>query len=114
MEATAGVVWTYYEAVGFLKELKRVLAPVGCAVGLTGSVLLEGHSRSDLDVLLYPLSSSFDAAAVAIALSQAGLVLRADRARVTAIWRKKGSTDTKHVETWSFQGKRVDFFFLGG
>lgn len=104
--------WTLEEAVAFVRELKKTLAPANCGVGLTGSVLFQGHSYNDLDVLLYPLSGQLDTAAVAAALSRGGCVLRADRARVTATWRKKGSTDTKHVEIWSYKGKRVDFFFL--
>lgn len=106
--------WDLEDALKFVRMLKEELEAVGCGVGLTGSVLFRGHSYSDLDVLLYPLQGTLDAGAVTAELSRVGCVLRADRARVTAIWRRKGSTDTKHVETWSYYSKRVDFFFLGG
>lgn len=45
-------------------------------------------------------------------LKRVGLTPNTSRAKVAAIWERKGSLDSKHVEVWDYNGKRVDLFFL--
>ena len=106
--------WNLEEAIDFSRSLEEVLVPVGFHCGISGSVLIKGHSDDDLDLVVYPHSSgniciddlynSFDAI---------GMILKSSRSKVTETWEGKGSSDMKNVEIWHTpEGKRVDVFHL--
>lgn len=105
--------WTLEEGLEVVKWFAPALAQVGFGIGLTGSVLTKGASSKDLDIIVHPLST--DKASIAeakIALVLGGAECKYGRNTVTDAWRKKGSTDNKHVEIWTYQGRRIDVFFL--
>ena len=104
--------WTIPSARLLVRSLLERLAPL-YYVGLTGSVLRNGFSGNDLDLIVYPSSSvRQDKDFVVQALVDAGLKRRSSREFVKAIWQRKGSDDEKHVEVWEYEGKKVDIFFL--
>lgn len=110
-------VWTLEEAVPLLKELREVTTKVGFAVALAGSILYRGTSTKDLDIVVFPLrvedpQAELDLTALKEALEEFGLCPVLSREAVTQGWRKQGSLDTKHVEVWQYQGRRVDLLFL--
>lgn len=104
--------WTFAQAVEFAQRLARVLKPVGYHVGMTGSVLLRGSSRNDLDLIVYPTSTCrVDREGVYRTLQPVGKRLYTCE-ETAAAWRRRGSDDEKTVEVWEFDGKHVDLFFL--
>ena len=105
--------WTLETALSFVRELEARLRPIGYSVALGGSVLLHGKSPSHLDLVIYPLSSKgLRPQSLKSALLEHGLTQVATRERVQQVWRRKGSDDTKHVEIWRTNDRRVDLFFL--
>lgn len=106
--------WTLEDALTFFRALWVALEPVGYHVGLTGGVLLRGESKKDLDVLIYPRCThdSPDIEAVKRTFTNFGMEPYFDRAFITERWRAAGSLDEKHVEGWTYAGKRVDIFFV--
>ncbi len=107
------MMWRLDEAVALVRRLAGKLPEVGYYPGLTGSVLFEGQSNNDLDVILYPTTKGEQPAdLLKITLTGMGFNFRHGVEVVHAKWRKKRSKDTKHVEVWEFNGKKVDFFFL--
>jgi len=105
-------VWNQSQALDFIKLLSEKLRP-RYHLALAGSVLLKGSSEKDLDIIVFPNSTQDqDKAFVAETLTAAGLVLRRDVATMHAGWLKRGLSDTKHVEVWEYEGKRVDFLYL--
>ena len=113
--------WQLSEALEFVRYLQGWVEPYGYYVGMTGSVLLKGESRKDLDVILYPASSQHQQYKPYLheVFQKAGLKQEFNRAFFTKMWREAGSDDEKHVEVWRctaglplFAGKRVDLFFL--
>ena len=110
--------WTIEEAIGFTRVLDPVLREAGFTVGITGSILLNGQSGHDLDIIVYPISapgSTHEQAAEA--LKKFGMRVICPSDYVIERWREKGSTDTKVVEIWRvtdkrWKGRRVDVFFL--
>src|SRR4051812_17034343 len=98
--------WEIIDALALISWLAAKLAP-RYYVGLTGSVLLTGWSRNDLDLIIYPANSTDrDEEFVKKILREAGLSLRFDRDVVHAQWRRAGSIDEKHVEVWEYDGKK--------
>ena len=111
--ATEMTMWNLDRALVVLRQLQNPLKEIGYAIGLTGSVLLEGLSLNDLDVIVYPLNKNNVAPGlVREVLQKAGWELCSDNARVLRVWRKHGSTDTKFVEVWQYDKKRIDVFYL--
>ena len=105
--------WTRDEALTLVSALWPSLKAVGYYVGLTGSVLVKGKSRNDLDLIVYPASTtSQDKSLVVGVLMGAGLTRLTSRESVHRRWRKRGSSDEKHVEVWALGGKKIDVFFL--
>lgn len=107
--------WKLSEALDLVAELTVPLKEAGYGVGVCGSVLVKGYSTHDLDLVVFPLNTSklsVPGTSREDALRRVGMALRHGQAVVQARWRKLGSTDEKHVEVWSYQGKRVDVFFL--
>lgn len=107
--------WTLESGVAFVRRLQLVASYAGYEVALAGSVLTRGRSSKDLDVVLFPRSTSVvNLEGLRILLTSTGILrLAHDRDTVTARWRRIGSDDEKHVEVWvTAEGLRVDLFFL--
>jgi hypothetical protein len=105
--------WTLGDATVFVRALSDVLKFAGYEVALGGSVLKNGRSMNDLDVILFPRTTvSQDLEAAAKAMKEWGMTKRHDKDFVQRVWRKQGSKDEKHVEIWEYKDKRVDLFFL--
>lgn len=114
-------VWARDSALNFTRKLSEALLKVGFATGLTGSVLLssdpEKQTFDDLDVIIYPMKScggllSYEIALIDATLSQAGLVQMRDIDQQRAHWSGKSITDCKRVAVWSYEGLKVDVFYL--
>jgi len=105
--------WELSELLEFLSKIRPSLSRAGFEIGVTGSVLFEGKSEHDGDVILYPRdASSFDLSLLYTVLGQLGLNPEFSHADLLKIWRTQKSNDVKHVEIWSYQGKRLDLFIL--
>lgn len=110
--------WTLEQVRPLIAELDLHLRTVGWFVGLTGSVLHKGESFNDLDLTLTPMTTvapELQEALKVLArtnLHSFGFKFLVDVETVHKHWRLKGSLDTKHVEVWQYQGKKVDIFFL--
>lgn len=108
--------WTLEQALPFLRELDPHLRTVGYSCALGGSVLHKEPEveRHDLDVIVFPTNSNNrDVDALRGVLVGLGWTLTAPEHKVKSIWRRKGSTDSKHVEVWRTPDrKRVDLFLL--
>ena len=105
--------WNRDEALALIDTLAPSLKSVGYYIGLTGSVLIKGTSRNDLDLIVYPASTTAqDKARVAEVLTSAGLQLIAGKEAVHRKWHRSGSTDEKHVEYWELDARKIDVFFL--
>jgi len=104
--------WDLDRAVQFVRELETALDP-NYHAALAGSTLHKGYSDNDLDVLIIPHSSTRNSYVEVKNLLEAfGMNRRVDCAGVHKKWAKSGSTDTKHVEVWSYKGFKIDIFQL--
>jgi hypothetical protein len=113
MDSAAAYLWTLAKATVFVRDLSERVRPVGYDIALAGSVLKKGHSRHDLDVIIFPLSTAKeDPIALLAALQDWGMIRRFDTSTVHKAWRKRGRQDTKQVEVWEYKDKRVDLFFM--
>lgn len=89
------------------------LRMAGWELGITGSVLFEGSSTKDGDIIVYPTDeSSFDLGLLYAALETLGLNQEFSYPELIKVWRVSKSNDIKHVEVWSYKGKRLDLFIL--
>ena len=110
--------WTLVSARGIIAVMETHLAPRGFHVALAGGVLARGHSKHDLDVVVFPhckrpMSTARSREwAIRQSLRAAGLVRRRTWCQMHAYWRKHGSWDTKHVEVWVLGARRVDVIML--
>lgn len=106
--------WTLEQGVEACRVIQAAVQPLGFHVGLAGSVLTKGSSTKDLDVIVYPHNRTERPPVEEVhdALREIGVKLTWDRKFIDEIRVKKGSTDTKHVEAFLYQGKRIDVFFL--
>jgi predicted nucleotidyltransferase len=105
--------WGQEELIDFLRTIRPQIRTAGFEIGITGSVLFDGKSDNDGDIIIYPRDGSvFDLSVLYITLEQLGLKLEFSHADVLKIWRKKGSNDIKHVEVWSHLERRLDIFIL--
>jgi predicted nucleotidyltransferase len=105
--------WTRNDLITFLESIRQHIRSAGFEIGLTGSVLFDGKSDNDGDIIVYPRDGSiFNLNLLYSALEHCGLKLEFSHADLLKIWRKKGSNDIKHVEVWSYEGKRLDIFIL--
>lgn len=111
---TAGVMWTFEEALTLIQEISFLLGGNGWGIGLTGGVLLNGESKRDLDLIAFPLDKrKVDHDQLHQLLEHAfGWVLKWDANAVHELWKRKHRHDTKHVEVWMVKDKRVDLFIL--
>jgi hypothetical protein len=104
--------WDLYRAITFIRELETALAP-NYHVALAGSTLHRGYSDNDLDIIVLPHNSIRNSyVEVKNLLEVFGMNRRVDCAGVHKKWAKSGSTDTKHVEVWSYKGLKIDVFQL--
>lgn len=109
--------WTLPLALEVTRGLEHALARVGWHAGLAGGVLRAGKSNHDLDVIVFPHcrwkgSPRPNLGALHATLRALGWVQTHTRERMRAGWQIKGSRDTKWVEAWSVEGKRVDILVL--
>ncbi len=105
--------WDIIEACAFIRCIEPALLEAGWGVGLTGSVLIHGYSRNDLDIIVYPQDkNSQDMEKLHQVLSVVA-ELKADTTKVRAVWSRRGSKDTKRVQVWRTEsGKKLDVFIL--
>lgn len=103
--------WTLDEAVAMVTRMEKYLLPC-YHVALAGSVLHTGESDKDIDILIFPHTTTHhEIQEIHIRLDAFGMKLRVTNEKVREKWKNQGSTDTKYVEVWSYQGKRVDVFY---
>ncbi len=105
--------WTLEQALPVVRYLEEKLAPnYHCA--LTGSVLFQGTSFNDLDVIIFPkISLHFDREEIRRCLRSADLYPLFSREEVLSGWKKSGSLDQKWVEVWRFGlYHRIDIFIM--
>ena len=111
--------WTFNRALAFVRDLNPKLIEKGFWIGLTGSVLVDGESKNDLDIIIYPMDSTrrsvdMELAIIHDALRSFGMRELYSKDFVTQMWRKAGSNDDKWVESWLLPetNHRVDVFLL--
>ena len=106
--------WDLDSALTFIREHEEALRKLGWCLGLTGSILLKGQSKKDLDLILFPANNGkVDREALYELLEEQGLRLQHTSIVVHQAWQRQGSSDRKHVEVWrTLDGRRIDFFFL--
>lgn len=106
--------WILEDAIALIRSIDVDINDAGFAIGLTGSVLHNGCSEHDLDLIIYPRNSSeVSYSKLTAALIKLGWTIDIERPYVLKSWFSKGSTDDKHVEVWRTpDDKRVDLFLL--
>ena len=106
--------WTMSAALAFLRELEYALQPVGWHVALAGSVLTQGYSEHDLDVVVFPhCIPTADRDALHRALTNLHLRRTHSGDEMQAHWASKGSQDDKLVEVWrTASDLRIDFIIM--
>lgn len=105
--------WKLDEAVAFVRHLQPFVFAAGFHAGLLGSVLTKGESSKDLDVLLYPhTTAKVDLEGLYRAMVEAGMKRVVPFANVCRVRAQVKSFDTKHVEVWEHEKRRIDVFFL--
>jgi predicted nucleotidyltransferase len=105
--------WDLIEACAFIRIIAPELLRAGWGVGLTGSVLLHGFSRNDLDIIVYPQSKQDQELEKLYQVLSLHCTLEVDYDMVQASWRRIGSKDTKRVQVWRTpNGKKLDVFIL--
>lgn len=117
MNTTEGpVIWTMEEALIHIRAMQPDMHANGCVLALGGSVLNQGFSRKDLDLIIHPMgigdNDSWKDNAMAT-LEKYGMKCILNEEQMKEKWREEVYfEDMKHVERWEFNGKRVDIFFL--
>ena len=100
--------WTLAEAMVFAKLLREFIVPLGFDIALTGSVLTQGFSEKDLDIIIYPLKK--------ISSNYTELINRLPEFGLKFIRLPNHNLgyqdDGKNVQVWEYKDKRVDLFFL--
>ena len=106
--------WTLELALDFIRRLSPSVQLAGFDLALAGSVLKNGSSTKDLDLICFPLNSSeLSRVKLNAALLGFGLTRRWKPWEIHKFWDKQGSNDLKSVEVWFTEdGKRVDLFLL--
>jgi len=104
--------WTFENALAFIRALEFVVCDVGYHVALLGSVLHRGYSEQDVDIAIYPhTTSKQDRRELCKAMTKFGLERGVPFRDVVRV-REIEHPDTKHIEVWRYKGRRVDIFFL--
>lgn len=105
--------WDDVFARQFTNALEGALSKVGWHVGMTGSVLFNGASNKDLDLIVYPhTTENTDLEVPRGVLRDYSMKLTVPVEKVHERWRSIGSKDSKHVEVWTFHHLRIDILFL--
>lgn len=107
----SGGKWTQENAFRFVRRLEGYLKP-HYHVALAGSLLHRGFSNHDIDVMIFPHRTNHNNLEEVQGLLGSVPDMR-PWIPVEAVhrqWRKLGSDDTKHVEVWRYNGRRVDVF----
>lgn len=100
--------WTLDEAVATCRMFELALKANGFHCALGGSVLHRGTSQKDVDIFVYPHQA--DPEGEVVDWDKAEKVLATLGARITRSCSHQ--YDLKRVKEASFDGKRIDFFFL--
>ncbi len=113
-ELKKAVMWNFEEAATLIRELDAQREKSGWRFTITGSVIRDGSSSKDLDIVTYPHCSTKKSLKKLYKLFDArGWKLRVGVQQMHDFWREKGSKDRKHVEVWKTEdGRRVDVFVL--
>lgn len=101
--------WDLKEGIAKCRKLESIIAPVGYHVALAGSVMRDGFSEKDLDIIIYPHDSANMGSPEQI------FALIADHhANCFFCDEKYTARDPKCVivGTDNDTGKRIDFFIL--
>lgn len=95
------------QGIEIARLIERAIIPQGYHCALGGSVLHAGESQKDLDIFIYPhCGRELNPTMLRLALNKAGFMCEQK-------WgRSQNSEDTKIIETWSYKGHRLDFFFV--
>lgn len=101
--------WTLAEGVNIIQDLDPLLRKVGIVCALTGSVIFKGESTKDLDIILYP----YDDRILAFSPAKLEEVLVSFGFKRTQGMSVEELRYPKEIQIWEFNGKRVDFIFLG-
>ena len=108
--------WTLDEALTLIRKLNPLALKNGFSIALGGSVLHEGSSEKDLDLIVIPLNGEcYDINKFRGMLEHsAGWERKAAPYLVKIQWFKHSrSTDSKNVEIWRTpSGNRVDIFYV--
>jgi len=100
--------WTIEDALSLSRELEATAAVNGFHVGITGSVLRDGFSDKDLDIVVFPHNTTD-----APSQDKVHAMFYAHHRIVNWTLRPHGDYgDGKEVWTAIRDGKRIDFFFL--
>jgi hypothetical protein len=99
-----------------LAALRPACRLAGYELGLVGSVLFDGASTKDVDLVAFHTSTADSRPPqLTRALHLGGLTRELTAAEVRTHWRRRGSLDEKHVEVWrDARGRRVDLFLFDG
>jgi tRNA nucleotidyltransferase (CCA-adding enzyme) len=101
--------WTLEEGLALARDLEKKIKRVynHYHVALGGSVLHRGSSTKDLDIFIYPhKSDQLDREYLNNSLKEFGFVDAQDRTEIHSDY------NHKEVIKYSYNGKRVDIFFL--
>ena len=97
------------DAIDMCWMIEMAISTAGYHVALRGSVLLDGVSKNDLDLIAYPHDSTRrNEDALRVALMGLGMKRARTVEESHAHWRSKGSTDEKRIEIWDWNGMVVD------
>ncbi len=99
--------WTLKEGIELARKFEAAIIPVGYHCALGGSVLHRGWSGKDLDIFVYP-HKSVAGKNSRYPAKNALTVLGVSFCKNSA----SHHDDEKLVIAGSFEGKRIDFFFL--
>jgi hypothetical protein len=109
--------WTLASARRLLQQLEPELAKRGWHCGLVGSVVINGRSDKDLDVIVYQHKQTTPCRIDTMreALHVCGLRQFMTREEVVSTWRRQGTADDKWVEIWTTEDRqrRIDLFVIG-
>lgn len=104
--------WTRPEALEMVRVIQAALAPEW-AVGLTGS-LMTNDTGTDLDLIAYPYNKSATNRRPIHTILEGELGMRRVRTpeEMITYWRSIGGTDTKRVEVYRYNKRRIDVMLL--
>jgi NTP pyrophosphatase (non-canonical NTP hydrolase) len=110
--------WDLAKAIICSRYIATFAEKRGWGIAIGGSVLQQGWSPKDMDLVCFPLRADIqaDPHQLYLALNEAGLKRLMSAPSVRETWKKQGSNDTKHVEIWEtndVERKRIDIFVMG-